>query len=322
MTQPRKRQFLLDTDVGIDDALMLIYLAAEPDAEIVAIGSCHGNCSAAQAALNTLKVLDVLGLDDVPVAVGAESPLENVIAAPHVHGEDGLGDVGIPPSTRAPSGESAVDQILRLGLERPGELDLVAVGTMTNLGLALERDPKSLTRFRSVSILGSYSRYPRPGDPHTVDANVYGSPDLADRLFASETPLLVIPVDTTNSVVFDDEQIERMRNATTPHGRLAWKILPYYFDFYQTILGVWSCRMHDPVVPAVLLDSSYIEEEVHRPLVVEPFEGRHRAIGRDDLPAGSGRRPARIVTKVAEKRLLDRLVLGLELPLGSLAPST
>lgn len=312
------RHFLLDTDVGIDDALMLMYLAAEPDAEIVAIGSSHGNCSAAQAARNTLKVLDVLGLDDVPVAVGAESPLAEVISAPHVHGQDGLGDADIPPSKRAPSGESAVDQILRLGRERPDELDLVAVGTMTNLGLALQRDPLALTRFRTVAILGGYSRAPRPGDPATVDANVYGSPDAADRLFASETPLVVVPVDTTNSVVFDPDQIERMRAATTPQGRLAWRILPFYFDFYATRLGVWTSRMHDPVVPAVLLDPTYVESEAHRPLVVEPFEDRHRALGRDDLPPDSTRRPARIVTKVAEKKLLDRLVDGLVLPLGAL----
>lgn len=317
-----QRQFLLDTDVGIDDALMLMYLAAEPGAEIVAIGSSHGNCSAAQAALNTLKVLDVLGLDHISVAVGAESPLAEVISALHVHGNDGLADVGLPPSKRAPTGESAVDQILRLGRERPGELDLVAVGTMTNLGLALERDPLALTRFRTVAILGGYSRKPRPEDPATVDANVYGSPDAADRLFASQTPLVVVPVDTTNSVVFDPGQIERMRAATTPHGKLAWKILPFYFDFYETRLGVWTCRMHDPVVPAVLLDPTFIESEAHRSLVVEPFEGRHRAVGRDDLPLASTRRPAQIITKVAEKRLLDRLVDGLVLPLGDMPPIT
>ncbi len=319
MTQ---RRFLLDTDVGIDDALMLMYLAAEPGAEIVAIGSCHGNCSASQAAVNTLKVLDVLGLDHVPVAVGAESPLRDVISAPHVHGQDGLGDAGIPLSNREPSRESAVDQILRLGHERPGELDLVAVGAMTNLGLALERDPLALTRFRTVAILGGYSRHPLPTDPVTVDANVYGSPDAADRLFASETSLLVVPVDTTNSVVFDPDQIERIRTATTPQGRLAWRILPFYFDFYETRLGVWTSRMHDPVVPAILLDPTYIESEVHRPLVVEPFEDRHRAIGRDDPATAPGRRPAHIITKVAEKRLLDRLVDGLVLPLGSLPAQT
>ena len=100
-------------DVGIDDALMIVAIAAEPDAEIVAIGSSHGNCSAAQAARNAIRVLDVLGLDHVPVAWAGE-PAGGPVSAPHVHGSDGLGDAGIPEPSRSPSDENAVDQLLRL----------------------------------------------------------------------------------------------------------------------------------------------------------------------------------------------------------------
>ncbi|MDQ3227767.1 MAG: nucleoside hydrolase, partial [Chloroflexota bacterium] len=152
------RQLLLDVDVGIDDAVMMLYLAAEPAAEIVAVGSCHGNCSAALSAINALKVLEVVGLDRVPVALGAESPLADPMFAAEVHGHDGLADVGLPPPRRNVSGESAVDQILRLSRERPGALDLLAVGAMTNLALALEHDADVLARYRTVAILGGYSR--------------------------------------------------------------------------------------------------------------------------------------------------------------------
>ncbi|HRA47124.1 MAG TPA: nucleoside hydrolase, partial [Thermomicrobiales bacterium] len=121
-------QVVLDTDVGIDDALMLMHLAAEPTVEIVAIGSTHGNCSSTQAAINTIRVLDVLGLDQVPVAIGNESPVPNAVHSAHVHGADGLGDAGLPAPSRLPTGERADAQIIRLANERPGELTLIAVG--------------------------------------------------------------------------------------------------------------------------------------------------------------------------------------------------
>lgn len=317
-----RRRLVLDTDPGIDDAVMILYLAAEPAAEIVAVGSTHGNCSAARAADNAIRVLDVCGLDHVPVAVGAESPLGETVWSAHVHGTDGLGDagLGLDPPRRSPSGESAVDQLLRLSREQPGELDLLAVGSMTNLAQALDRDPESLRRFRSVSILGGYSRPPRPGDPHTVDANIYADPAGADRLFASGTPLTVIPIDLTNWVVLEDDHIARIRDSDTPRARFAWQILPFYFDFYRGIIGRWTARMHDPLVGGVVLDPSLVRATVERPMDVEPFETKHRAVGREDFDPtiGSDRPSSHVVTEVDIRRFLDRLVDALVTPLGAL----
>lgn len=317
-----KRQLVLDVDVGIDDAVMMLSIAAEPSAEIVAVGSTHGNCSAAQAAENALRVLDVVGLDQVPVALGAESPLPNATHAFHVHGHDGLADIGFPPPSRDLSGESAVDQLLRLSLERQGELDLLAVGAMTNLGLALERDPEVLHRYRSVWLLATYSREPRPGDPVTVDANIASSPDLGDRVLASGAPLHIVPVDTTNHSAFDDDHIERLSLATTEHGRFAMQILPFYFDFYRGLLGRWTARMHDPLVSALLLDPTLIEATVERQIHLEPFEGRHRAVGRhgDELVNRPHREAVTIVTAADQRRFLDRLVEAMVTPLGELPP--
>jgi purine nucleosidase len=317
-----KRKFLLDVDVGIDDAVMILAIAAEPDAEIVAVGSCHGNCTAATAATNALKVLEVVGLDGVPVALGAESPLAKPHAAPEVHGRDGLADVGLPAPRGSISGESAVEQILRLSRERPGELDLIAVGAMTNLALALGQDPDVLSRFRTVAILGGYARAPRPGDAKMFDANIYASPDAAERLFAANAPLVVAPIDTTQYSVLEDAHIARLRESETPQGRLAWQILPYYFDAYRERLGRWSARMHDPLVPAVLLDPSLIRESVRRPMYVEPVDGSWRAVGRegDELANLPPRDAATIVAAVDQRRFLDRFVDALTTPLGTLPP--
>lgn len=318
-----RRRLVLDVDVGIDDAAMMLFLAAEPGAEIVAVGSTHGNCSAAQAATNALRVLEAVGLDTVPVALGAESPLPEPHVAAHVHGRDGLADAGLPPPRGVPSGEPAVDQLLRLGRERPGQLDLLAVGAMTNLALALGRDPDVLRRFRRVAILAAYAREPRRGDPVPVDANVAADPAAAETLFASGSPLTVVPVDTTNHSILDENQIHRLRDATTPQGRFAWVILPSYFDFYQTLLGRWTARIHDPLVAAVLLHPDLVRATAHRPLHVEPFAGRHRAVGRegDELAGLPPRQAVEIVTEVDQRRFLDRFVDAMVTPLGRLPPA-
>jgi purine nucleosidase len=322
--QPIARSLLLDVDVGIDDAVMMLYLAAEPGVEIVAVGSCHGNCSAALSAANALKVLEVAGLEDVPVALGAESPLADPMPAAEVHGHDGLADIGLPPPRGAVSGETAADQIVRLSRERPGELDLLAVGTMTNLALALEQDPDVLSRFRTVAILGGYSGEPEP-DAVTVDPNIYKNPHAADQLFASSAPLFVTPVDTSFSQSeLEDDHIERLRTSSTPQGQFAWQILPYYFDFYQRRLGRWSSCMHDPLAAAALLHADLVTSTVSRPMYVEPVGEVHRGVGRDADEAAtlglSPRDPARIVTEVDKRRFLDRFVEALTTSLGELGP--
>jgi purine nucleosidase len=312
-----KRNIVLDVDVGIDDALMMLYLAARPDAEIVAVGSTHGNIDVHGAARNALTVLDVVGLDHVPVAVGADSPIPNATYSHHVHGHDGLGDAGVVPSTRSVSGESAVDQLLRLSRERPGELDLIAVGAMTNLALALEQDPESLRRYRSVTILGGISLTPGPDDPEYYDANVYHSPDAADRLFASGTPLTVVPIDLSYRAELEDRHLEAIKTGTTPQARFAWRILPYYCDFYQARIGRWSASMHDPIAAGVFLDESLVLEEASRPMVVEPYLERFRAVGHD-MPV-AGREPVRIVTEADITRFLGGFVDALVHPLPTRA---
>jgi purine nucleosidase len=300
-----KRQIVLDVDVGIDDALMMLYLAADPRAEIVAVGSTHGNCSSAQAALNALKVLDVCELDHVPVATGAESPLPNATYSPHVHGHDGLADVGIPASKRTVTGESAVDQLVRLSAERPGELDLIAVGAMTNLALALEQDSESLKRFRSVTILGGVSGEP-PREPHELyDANVFHSPDAAETLLASGTYLTVCPIDLSYLAVLEDDHLEAIKSSSTAMGKFAWQILPFYCDFYEPRIGRWSASMHDPIAAGIFLDESFITRSVERPMAVEPYLDRYRAIGRDSL---TDRAPVRIAVEADVPRFLDEFV--------------
>src|SRR5688500_9822332 len=133
---------ILDVDTGIDDALALLYACASPEADLVAVTCIGGNVPARQVATNTLAVLALAGRSDVPVYLGSEQPLRKELAtSEETHGPRGLGYAELPaPSQRLADGHAA-DRIVELARRRPGELLLVSLGPLTNLALALEKEP-------------------------------------------------------------------------------------------------------------------------------------------------------------------------------------
>lgn len=150
------RPIYFDCDTGIDDALALCYLMASPEIELAGIGTVCGNIGADQGARNTLDLLALGGRSDVPVAVGARNPLTGQFSGgvPHIHGANGVGNVTLPRGEREPEEESAADMLIRLSHQYPGELEVVAVGPLTNLALALSLDPTITERVRTVTIMG------------------------------------------------------------------------------------------------------------------------------------------------------------------------
>ncbi|MCA9858349.1 MAG: nucleoside hydrolase [Thermomicrobiales bacterium] len=312
-----QRAVVLDVDVGIDDALMILGLVSEPAVEVVAIGATHGNCTAANSARNALRTLEAVGITSVPVALGRESPLAEPTSAPQVHGHDGLGDIGLPEPAGSVTGESAADQLIRLSSERPDELDLITVGSLSNLAAALEKDPESLKRYRSVTYLGCLSRYPEPIVPDYNDANVYFDPNASRAVLSSDTPMTIVPIDLSRRAALEDRHLDALKNGQTPQARFAWTILPYYCNFYQERLGRWSASMHDPLAATIAIDPSLATEVVERPIVVEPYGDRHRAVGRTEPSADTAGIPAkRIVPQADLPRFLDRFVDSLLGPIN------
>jgi purine nucleosidase len=314
-----RHKFVLDMDVGIDDAMAILYLAAEPEAEIVALGSVHGNIDAPQATLNALRVLEVCGLDAVPVAVGAERPLvRDLQLATHVHGHDGLGNTTLPLPHGKPTGESAVDQLLRLARTHPGELDLLAVGPLTNLALGLQRDPLLLTRFRTVVIMGGAGLEPDPDAPLIgYDANIDHDPDAADLVFAAPGSRVMVGINVTIPTVLSGAALAQVASATTAHGRFAWRILQCYLDVYEQRLGYRGCSMHDPLAAGIALNPSLVTASVEGPVEIVPTERGYRAVLRR-MPHDPHRPVTRVVTAAAGPHYIARLTAALITPLGQL----
>lgn len=270
MPSTHRPQLVLDMDFGIDDSMATLYLARSGRADIVAVGTVHGNTSSAQGARNGRQLLAALGLGDVPVATGAAAPLaQPVDYASAVHGEDGIGGMA---SAEEPAGvvgdESAAEQLVRLARSRPGELTLLATGPLTNVGLALELEPALGSLLRSAVVMGGAIAVPGNISAH-AEANIRHDPEAADRVFAQLVDVVLVPLDLTTHCRVEAAELERIAAATsTPGIDLVRGMLPQYLDFNLADLGRPGFPLHDPAAAVIALDPGAAAYD-HAPIEVE-----------------------------------------------------
>lgn len=246
----------LDTDLGIDDAIALGYLLASPEARIVGIGTVHGNVDAEQAARNTLDFLGIAGRLDIPVAVGARQPLQAPFdgGAPHIHGDNGIGDVALPPAARGPIAESAEDMIVRLSHEFDGDLRVVAIGPLTNLARALERDSSLASRISTVYIMGGAALVPGNISP-VAEANIAHDPEAAHLVLSARWEVVVAPLDVTMDHRLTSAQRSELAGSDWPPARAIAAMLEVYVSWYLPIFGTPDIALHDPLTAALAIES-------------------------------------------------------------------
>ncbi|GAA2588206.1 hypothetical protein GCM10010435_78210 [Winogradskya consettensis] len=244
--------FYLDCDTGVDDALAIALLLHSPGVELLGVGTVSGNTSAGQAARNTLDVLALGGRPGVPVAVGAHHPLEGVFAggATVVHGGNGIGGVELPRSPDEPVPAHAVDLLLTLARARPGELRILATGPLTNLALALRREPRLPHLVRDVTIMGGAVRVPGNITPH-AEANIANDPEAAAEVLEAPWPVTLVPLDVTLEHRFQIKDQEALRAHGTPLSAAIADMLTAYYDFYEPLLTIREVPQHDALAAAV-----------------------------------------------------------------------
>jgi purine nucleosidase len=268
-TTRETRHIIVDTDTGIDDALALLYLAGRDDVEIAAITSVYGNTPVEAALANIARVQQLAGLEHVPVARGAAGPIDGEPRiASHVHGHDGLGDLyeeKLTPANLSPL--SSAELIVELGRSKPGFYDLLPVGPLTNLGLALEIEPELLTLFRSVVIMGGSGPFPPLGTVQMVDANIHNDAEAARRVFAApRRSLVMVGVNVTAHVIVDEQAVQALHRAGTPWGTFSAEVLEAYMDFYQFSWGRRVSPAHDGLAAALLVQPEWITASVSGPV--------------------------------------------------------
>jgi purine nucleosidase len=241
----------LDCDTGVDDALALALLLAQRGSVLVGVGTVSGNTAAGQAARNTLELLALAGHDDIPVAVGAHHPLAGDFrgGADRVHGGNGIGGIELPAATRVPQPEDATELLLALARRHAGELRIVATGPLTNLALALRRDPDLPGRVRAVTVMGGAVRV--PGNvTGRAEANIAGDPAAATAVFDAAWPVTVVPLDVTMRHRFAESDRAALAAGPPLTAALA-AMLTGYFDYYEPVLGERRVPLHDPLAAGI-----------------------------------------------------------------------
>jgi purine nucleosidase len=179
------KALILDVDTGIDDSLALLLACASPEVELLAVTCVGGNVPARQVEVNTRAVLELAGCARVPVALGAEKPLRKKLqTAEDTHGGRGLGHAELPPPSHPLDPRRAADVIVELARERPGEITLVTLGPLTNLALALEREPALPRLLAGWTLMGGAYGVPGNTTP-TAEWNIFVDPDAAAAAFAT-----------------------------------------------------------------------------------------------------------------------------------------
>jgi len=244
-------KMILDCDTGVDDAVAIMYAALHPCIELLGVGTVWGNVDVPLATRNTLRVLDLVGRSDVPVARGAAGPLLGGPAefSYHVHGADGQGGAGDDASVREAAPTTAAQQIVDLVRAHPGEVWLVPVGPLTNIAAALVLDPELPSVVAGVSLMGGAAGVPGNVTP-VAEANVWHDPEAAAAVFAAPWPILMAGLDVTMGVIITERHRERLAASGQP-GRYLARILQGYGEFYRDVVfDEWACCMHDAVAVA------------------------------------------------------------------------
>ncbi|MDO5661394.1 MAG: nucleoside hydrolase [Brachybacterium sp.] len=206
---------LLDVDTGIDDAMAIMLAIAHPGLEVRAITCVDGNTTLDGVVANTLRVLDLMDAPRIPVAAGAHRPLlEPSRDAAHVHGSDGLGDLGFPPSTRPVETIHAVELMRRTLEEAERPLTLVALAPLTNLALLLRMYPHVTEQIERVVCMAGSAGI---GNATAVaEFNVWHDPEAAQIVLDSGLPILMYGLDVFDAVDVAEETVDALRETETP----------------------------------------------------------------------------------------------------------
>ncbi|MFJ9704389.1 nucleoside hydrolase [Streptomyces sp. NPDC101234] len=218
---------IIDCDTGVDDALALLFAVRHPGLDLRAVTCVAGNTDVDGVVRNTLTVLEQAGAGDVPVARGAERPLiEAARSARHVHGADGMGDLGLPvPAARRPVDVDAVTLLRREILAAPRPVTLIPTAPLTNIALLLRTHPEVTRNIERIVFMGGAVA---TGNATPVaEFNVWHDPEAAAVLLTAGVPITMYGLDVFQRVVVPGAQVRRLRASAEPGARLAGELLAH-----------------------------------------------------------------------------------------------
>ncbi len=260
----------IDVDTGIDDAFALLYASAEAEDSLIGVSTVVGNVSLANATRNARAVLTLAGRPDVAVSPGAAVPLApEPNDARAVHGANGLGYAALPEPAEPARSFHAVDALIAAAHAHAGRLILAATGPLTNVALAVMREPELPRLVRRFVVMGGAYREPGNVTP-AAEFNIWHDPEAARIVFRAfggpgGAPVVAVGLDVTRKVTIDAADLEALaaRCGESPRADALTRFLAdaarFYFERMERQTGRRFLVMHDPLAIAAALDPTLIE---------------------------------------------------------------
>lgn len=301
-------RLVIDTDTAGDDVFSLLLALRHPEAQLEAITICCGNVGFDQEVENALYTVQTSGRGgEVPVFPGCRRPLlADWVGAEYVHGEDGMGDSGFPLAEQRPESEHAVDALVRLINDNPGELTLIAQAPLTNIAVAVMRDPSIAHKVKRLYVMGG-------GDGNVTPAaeyNFYVDPEAARIVLKAGFPLTLVTWTLTLSHgQFDREQLAGIDRLGTPlstfFGQVNRRALAFCLEH-----GLSGSSHPDALTCAIALDPSLVERASSRYVDVETAGELTRGYSSIDVGGFFGREPNADVVEAVDSGRFYRMLLG------------
>lgn len=255
------KKVILDVDTGIDDAIGIIFAEKSGEADILGITTVNGNTSLELATLNTRKVTTLLGRDDLKVVQGASHPL---MRAPFhevsVHGNDGIGGALKDMTVEIHDEGFAPDFIIEQAKLHPGEITMILLAPLTNMALALRKEPRLKEWLKELVIMGGAVDHPGNVTP-TAEYNMYIDPEAAKIVFHSGIPITLVGLDVTSNTLLTKKDVKAIQAG--PARDFVEESTVHYMDHYLKRNGREACSMHDPLAVGVAVDRSLVKTEKH-----------------------------------------------------------
>lgn len=251
------QKVIFDTDIGIDDAMALLFLHHAPGIDLLAIISGFGNASIANTTRNALHMKEYFDIR-APVYRGAALPITAGLPESYpdfVHGSNGLGDIEFVPPALAAEPVAGAQAIVELARRYPHEICIVAVGRMTNLAHALRLCPELPTLVPQVIVMGgAFGNNGHCGNVTPfAEANIAGDPVAAEQIFNSGLNITVVGLDVTEETIATSEFFDTLLHRAGKSGDFIHRISRFYLEFHRQLNGSYACPVHDSSAVACLL---------------------------------------------------------------------
>jgi purine nucleosidase len=255
------RKIIIDTDPGQDDAVaILLALASPEDFDVLGVVAVAGNVGLHHNATNARKIVELSGRTDIPVYAGCSRPMRRtLVTAEHVHGETGLNGPELPAPSIPLQAQHGVDYIIDTIMNsEPGSITLCTLGPLTNIGMALVKEPRIAERVAEIVLMGG--AYFEVGNiTPTAEFNIYVDPEAADLVMRSGMKITVMPLDVTHQMQSTPARLDAIRAIGNRSGQAVYEMLSFSEGFDLRKYGWEGAPLHDPTVIAYLIDPNLFE---------------------------------------------------------------